>query len=116
MNKKVFIIAEAGDNHNGSLDLAYKLVDKAVEANADAVKFQTFKTEEIISKFAEMAEYQKKNIGKVESQFDMVKKLELSFDEFTEIKKYCDKKGITTKKKRFIFKSTNCICPKKKIT
>lgn len=94
MDKKVFIIAEAGDNHNGKLDLAYKLVDKAVEAKADAVKFQTFKTEEIISKFAEMAEYQKKNIGKVESQFDMVKKLELSFDEFAEIKKYCDKKGI----------------------
>ena len=79
MNNKVFIIAEAGDNHNGSIDLAKKLIDVALEAKADAVKFQTFKTEEVISKMAKMAEYQKKNLGIEESQFDMVKKLELSF-------------------------------------
>ena len=92
--KQTFIIAEAGDNHNGNIDLALKLVDAAFEAKADAVKFQTFKTEEIICKNAKMAEYQKKNLGFEESQFDMVKKLELTFDEFARIKNYCDKKGI----------------------
>ena len=94
MGNKVFIIAEAGDNHNGKIDLAFKLVDNAKEAGADAVKFQTFKTEEIICKNAQMAEYQKKNLGIEETQFEMVKKLELSFDEFKELKKYCDDKGI----------------------
>lgn len=89
-----FIIAEAGDNHNGSFDLALKLVDKAVEAGADCVKFQTFVTENVISKFAEKAEYQKENTRAEESQFDMVKKLELSFEQFREIQKYCGQKGI----------------------
>lgn len=92
--EKVFIIAEAGDNHNGSLELALSLVDKAVDAGADCVKFQTFVTEEVISIFAEKADYQKNNTGKDESQYDMVKKLELSFDDFLTIKKYCDEKGI----------------------
>lgn len=91
---KVFIIAEAGDNHNGNYETALKLVDIAIEAGADCVKFQTFITENVISKFAEKAEYQKQNTGTDESQFDMVKKLELSFEEFRNIKKYCDKKGI----------------------
>lgn len=94
LENRVFIIAEAGDNHNGDINLAYKLVDVAVEAGADCVKFQTFITEEIISKKAEMAEYQKKNTGISESQFEMVKKLELSFDDFKKIKAYCDQKGI----------------------
>lgn len=90
----VFIIAEAGDNHNGNFELALKLVDKAVEAGADCVKFQTFVTENVISKYAEKAEYQKENTGKEENQFEMVKKLELSFDQFREIQAYCRKKGI----------------------
>lgn len=94
MNNKVFIIAEAGDNHNGSIDLAKKLIDVALEAKADAVKFQTFKTEEVISKMAKMAEYQKKNLGIEESQFDMVKKLELSFEDFEELKRYTEDKGL----------------------
>lgn len=92
--KRVFVIAEAGDNHNGDVNLAYKLIDSAVDAGADCVKFQTFITEEIISKYAEMAEYQKKNVGSDESQFEMVKKLELSFANFRNLKAYCDKKGI----------------------
>ena len=94
MNNKVFIIAEAGDNHNGSIDLAKKLIEVALEAKADAVKFQTFKTEEVISKMAKMAEYQKKNLGIEESQFDMVKKLELSFEDFEELKRYTEDKGL----------------------
>lgn len=91
---RTFIIAEAGDNHNGSLELAYQLVDKAVEAGADCVKFQTFVTEEVISKRAEKAEYQKESTGSEESQYEMVKKLELSFDNFRELQKYAKEKKI----------------------
>lgn len=90
----VFIIAEAGDNHNGSFELALKLVDAAKDAGADCVKFQTFVTEEVISTRAEKADYQKKSTGAEESQYEMVKKLELSFEQFRQIKTYCDKIGI----------------------
>ena len=90
----VFIIAEAGVNHNGSLDLAKQLIDVAVEAGVDAVKFQTWKTENLVTSDAIQAEYQKQNTQKEESQFDMLKKLELSYDDFIELKKYCDKRGI----------------------
>ncbi len=94
MIKKVFIIAEAGVNHNGSLDLAKKLIDVACESGVDAVKFQTFKTENVISKSAEKAEYQKVTTDKDESQFDMIKKLELDVDAHYELIDYCNKKGI----------------------
>ncbi len=92
---KIFIIAEAGDNHNGSLELAFQLVDKAAEAGADCVKFQTFVTEEVISKRAEKAEYQKESTGAEESQYEMVKKLELSFENFRELQQYAQEKGLT---------------------
>lgn len=92
---KTIIIAEAGVNHNGYLDLAKKLVDNAKECGADYVKFQTFKTDLLVSKVALKADYQSENTNdKVESQYDMVKKLELSYEDFTELKKYCDKCGI----------------------
>ena len=91
---KVFIIAEAGVNHNGSLDLAYQLIDVAKDAGADAVKFQTFKAENVVSKLADKAEYQKKTTGSDKSQLGMIKELEISFDDFIKLKKYCDKKGI----------------------
>ena len=93
LGSKSFIIAEAGVNHNGSVELAKKLVDAAKEAGADAVKFQTFKTKNLVTKNARKAEYQIKNSGE-ESQYEMIKKLELSPDEFWEIAKYAEDKGI----------------------
>ena len=80
-----FIIAEAGVNHNGDINIAKEMVDKAVFAGADAIKFQTFITEKLVTGYAEMAEYQKDNIGKIDSQFNMLKKLELSHENFIEI-------------------------------
>lgn len=94
MRSKVFIIAEAGVNHNGDINLAKQLIDIAVEAKVDAVKFQTWQTELLVSNDSEMAEYQIENTGVKESQFDMLKRLELSYDEFVELKHYCDSKGI----------------------
>ncbi len=92
---KVFIIAEAGVNHNGDLRLAERLVDAAVEAGADAVKFQTFKAERVVAATAKRAEYQKKNMPeKDETQFAMLKRLELGFDDFRELKSYCGRRGI----------------------
>lgn len=91
---RTYIIAEAGVNHNGDLQLAKRLIDIAVNSKADAVKFQTFKTELVISKNAPKAEYQIQSTGGNESQFEMVKKLELSFDQFRELKTYCDNSGI----------------------
>ena len=88
------IIAEAGVNHNGKLDLALKLCDAAKESGADVVKFQTWKTEKIITRTVSQADYQTENTGKTESQFDMLKRLELSYDDFRKIKEYCDKIGI----------------------
>ena len=88
------IIAEAGVKHNGSLDLALKLCDAAKEAGADVVKFQTWKTEKISTHSVAQADYQSSNTGKTESQFDMLKRLELSYDDFRKIKAHCDKIGI----------------------
>lgn len=88
------IIAEAGVNHNGKLDLALQLCDAAKEAGADVVKFQTWKTEKIITHTVAQADYQTENTGKTESQFDMLKRLELSYDDFRKIKEHCDKIGI----------------------
>ena len=91
---KVFIIAEAGVNHNGSIELAKKLIDVASESGADAVKFQTFKAEKLVSKNAQKADYQKQTTDTKESQFDMIKKLELDMDTHKELMAYCKTKNI----------------------
>ncbi len=91
----VFIIAEAGVNHNGSVELAKRLIDVAVDAGADAVKFQTFKTENLVSKNAQKAKYQKENMNDNEdNQFNMLKKLELDVDTHYKLIEYCDSKNI----------------------
>jgi N-acetylneuraminate synthase len=88
--RKTLIIAEAGVNHNGSLELAFKLCEEAKRAGADVVKFQTWITEKIMTKEAKQATYQLENSGKSESQFDMVKRLELSFADFVKLKEFCE--------------------------
>ena len=89
----VYLIAEAGVNHNGSYELACKLVDSARAAGVDCIKFQTFKSKNLVSNSAQKAEYQKDTTGEG-SQVDMLNKLELSYDEFLALKDYCDKVGI----------------------
>jgi len=89
-----FIIAEAGVNHNGNVDLAKQLIDAAVAAGADAVKFQTFHAESVVSTTAEKAEYQKSTTKSTESQYDMIKNLELSDSIFWELSEYADSQGI----------------------
>ena len=95
MNSKVLIIAEAGVNHNGSLDLAMRLVDEAVAAGVDFIKFQTFKAEKLVSKTARQAEYQQRNAGQSDSsQYAMLKHLELSKAQHEELVAYCCQKNI----------------------
>ena len=91
---KTFIIAEAGVNHNGSLEMAFQLIDVAVAAGADAVKFQTFKAEKVIAVNAPKADYQQKTTGSDESQLEMVKKLELDEKAHTMLNQHCQDKGI----------------------
>jgi len=100
-----FIIAEAGVNHNGDINIAKQLVDKAKFAGVDAIKFQTYKTEKLVTRYADMADYQKSNIGKVDSQFNMLKKLELTYQNFIELQKYCIHKGIMFLSTPFDFES-----------
>lgn len=92
--KHVCIIAEAGVNHNGSFELAKKMVDVAKEAGVDYIKFQTFNPEKLVSRFAEKAEYQKETTSADESQLEMLQKLTLSNNNFIELRDYCSKVGI----------------------
>ena len=94
MDNHIFIIAEAGVNHNGNPDMAFQLVDAAYDAGADAVKFQIFKTENMVTQKALKADYQKLYTSAAESQFSMLKRLELSNDVYYELLNYCNKKGI----------------------
>ncbi|MCJ8152354.1 N-acetylneuraminate synthase [Chryseobacterium sp. SSA4.19] len=93
--RKVLIIAEAGVNHNGNLENAFKLIDSAVEAGVDYVKFQTFKSENLVAKSAKKAEYQIQNTGNsTDSQYEMLKKLELSHQDHELLIDYCKQKNI----------------------
>jgi len=94
MRNEVYIIAEAGVNHNGSIEIAKKLIDVAVEAGANAVKFQTFKAEKLVSINADKAEYQKRTTSSKETQFEMIKKLELDKNIHVELIAYCALKNI----------------------
>lgn len=94
MVKHTYIIAEIGCNHNGSLDIAVELIDKAVEAGVDCVKFQTFKANALISRYAEKAEYQKKTTDALESQLDMTKKLEMPYENHQFLIDYCKNKRV----------------------
>lgn len=92
--KHIIIIAEAGVNHNGDLYIAKKMAGAAKRAGADYIKFQTFCPENLVSKFAEKAEYQKKNTSEGETQLQMLQKLSLTEESFLKIKEYCDEIGI----------------------
>ncbi|MEP6754339.1 MAG: N-acetylneuraminate synthase [Chthonomonadales bacterium] len=95
LGNRCLIIAEAGCNHNGSEEIAIQLVDAARETGADAVKFQAFNTEALVTQIAPQAKYQSTNTGVIESQFDMIKRLELSADAHARIAAYCGQVGIT---------------------
>lgn len=90
----VFVIAEAGVNHNGNINLALELIDAAANSGADAVKFQTFRSESVISKWAPKAEYQVATTGRDESQLDMVRQLELDHQSHHYLSDHCRKRGI----------------------
>ena len=105
----VFIIAEAGVNHNGSVDLAKKLIDVASISGADAVKFQTFNAENLIVKNTQKADYQKQTTDASESQFDMIKKLELDLETHKELITYCQEKDIMFLSTPFDHESINLL-------
>lgn len=108
IEKPTFIIAEVGVNHNGSLVLAKQLIDKAVEAGVDAVKFQTFKADKLVTLNAQKAQYQQDNTGDG-NQYCMLKKLELSQYDYFEIKRYCDYKKILFMSTPFDFESVDLL-------
>lgn len=109
---QTFIIAEAGVNHNGSIEMAKQLIDVAAEAGADAVKFQTFKAEKIISKHAPKAEYQKKTTTDLESQLEMIKKLELHEDAHYILTEHCKLRNIGFLSTPFDFESIDFLAHK----
>jgi N,N'-diacetyllegionaminate synthase len=111
--KKTIIIAEAGVNHNGKLEIAKKLIDVAASAGADYIKFQTFKTENLVTKTASKAVYQINNSKSSESQYEMLKKLELDDEKHKELIQYCNKKSIKFLSTAFDTDSLNYLISKK---
>lgn len=89
-----YIIAEAGVNHNGDLDTAFRMIDAVKDCGCDCIKFQTFRTESLVTKNAKKAEYQIENTQNNDSQYEMLKKLELSFEDFKKLKEYCVQCGV----------------------
>jgi len=112
----VYIIAEAGVNHNGNREMAFRLIDAAVEAGADAVKFQTFKAENVVTKNADKAEYQKQTTNRTETQLEMVKKLELPFGLHYELISYCQEKRIDFLSTAFDIESISFLVNKLELT
>ena len=108
-NNPCFIIAEAGVNHNGELATAKRLVDKATQAGADAVKFQTFRPEEVVSPAAPQADYQKVNTGRVEPQLDMIRRLALGPDDTERLAEHCLQQGILFLSSPFDYASANLL-------
>lgn len=108
MLNECFIIAEAGVNHNGNIDVAKKLVDVAYEAGVDAIKFQTFKAENLVTRNAPKAEYQKQTTGSG-NQYEMLKKLELSYEDHVLLQKYCKERGIMFISTPFDFESVDLL-------
>jgi len=102
---RTYIIAEAGVNHNGDFETAKRLIETAKEAGTDAVKFQTFIAENLVTKQARKADYQINNTGSAESQLEMIKKVSLSFEQFAQLKHYCDSIGIEFLSSPFDFNS-----------
>ncbi len=109
LNNRCYIIAEAGVNHNGSIKMALQLIDIAAAAGADAVKFQTFKAEKVISKYAPKAAYQQKTTAKNESQLEMVKKLELNEADHHKLIKHCQRRKIEFLSTPFDFESIDLL-------
>ena len=105
MKKRVFIVAEIGCNHNGDPKLAKKMVEEAKKCGVDAVKFQTFKANLLISKIAPKAEYQKVTTGTADSQLEMTRKLELPYDEFRKLEEYAKSLGLEVFSTPFDFDS-----------
>ena len=108
-SRKVLIIAEAGVNHNGSIKIAKKLIDVAAKAKADMVKFQTFKAENLVTKNAKKADYQKQKTKKNESQFEMLKRLELNIQDHRKLISYCRRKKISFLSSPFDLESINLL-------
>jgi len=109
LKRRTLIIAEAGVNHNGSIELAYQLIDAAKNAGADAVKFQSFKADTLVSKKAEKAEYQKQTTSSSESQYNMIKQLELSVNDHKKLIDYCNKINIQFLSSPFDLESINLL-------
>lgn len=114
--RNTFIIAEAGVNHNGSLDRALAMVDVAAKAGADAIKFQTFQAEAEISRYAARAEYQTRNTGDSESQLEMVKKLELGLSAHKEIQLRCEARNVQFMSTPFDLQSVNMLVEDLKVS
>lgn len=106
---KVFIIAEAGVNHNGNIEIAKRLIDEGAKAGVDAIKFQTFKAENLVTKSAKQAEYQVKNLNKETSQLQMLKKLELDYNIHKYLSDYCKEKNVMFLSSAFDIESINLL-------